>query len=505
LLGFTEDWSNAAWAVVTGTATKSSNTDIAPNGLQTADTLTATSADTIIWQTYNPVVNCQYTASIWLRRKTGSGTVQFTADGGTFTTITLTTTWQRFSATYTAAAGLKAVGVKIVTSGDEVYAWGAQLSDSASLDTYVPNYGAAPTAAAYYGPRLDADPVTLAAKGLLVEELRTNLLLYSSAFSDAYWTKQTVTFGTSGVAPDGTTTAALLVPSNTPNVQQLFRLSVVASSTCASSIYAKANGINTFEILDGASGTNGGSFNLSTGVATNKGTGVASIVPVGNGWYRCISVATTTGFRLYCPDSTGTASGDGTSGIYIWGAQLEAGSFPTSYIPVGATSAGATRNADVASVNTQAFPYSATEGTLVFNFGPFNMSGIMAGEAPYDTAIGMVTNGVRAGRAFSASNFNGWSSNTRLGTPGTSGTISGSSALAPVSGSAPLQKLAIFQSSTALGGVVNGGTVTSAAVTVAPTGASNLLYINERLNGYIRQITYLPRRLTNAELQTRTA
>jgi hypothetical protein len=359
--------------------------------------------------------------------------------------------------------------------------------------------------------------VTLAAKGLLVEELRANLVLYSAAFNEATWglTGATVSANVAGgtaVAPDGTNTADKLAEDNSTGNHRTLpssALVVVSGSPYTYSVYAKAAERTKIIITD--NDLQSATFDLSAGTVSSLGSGVTAPPPVlvSNGWYRCAitrNAGTTNGrIGIFLADGTGAISYTGVTGngVLLWGAQVEAGSFATSYIPTGA--ATATRDADVASVNTQAFPYSATEGTLVFNFGPFNMSGIMAGEAPYDTAIGMVTNGVRAGRAFSASNFNGWSSNTRLGTPGTSGTISGSSALAPVSGSAPLQKLAIFQSSTALGGVVNGGTVTSAAVTVAPTGASNLLYINERLNGYIRQITYLPRRLTNAELQTRTA
>ena len=340
--------------------------------------------------------------------------------------------------------------------------------------------------AAYYGPRRDFDGATLACKGLLVEEQRVNSLLYSSAFSDAYWTKQTVTLGTPGVAPDGTTTADLLIPSNTPNVQQLFRLAVVASSTCASSIYAKANGINTFEILDGASGTNGGSFNLSTGVATNKGTGVASMVPVGNGWYRCVSVATTTGFRLYCPNSTGTASGDGTSGIYIWGAQVEAGSFATSYIPTGA--ATATRNADVASVSAQAFPYSATEGTLVTNVQTANSTAYVA-----QLSDGTTSNFIAHRQA---------SSGTALVV-----TASGSSQ-ANIGTTALTAKIASAFSASDFAVSVNGGAAATQTSGTVPT--VNLLRIGSQVdgtayvNGWIKQITYLPRRISNAELVTRS-
>jgi hypothetical protein len=167
----------------------------------------------------------------------------------------------------------------------------------------------------------------------LIEIARTNLLTYSNTFSDASWTKSNITVTANATtAPDLTLTANKLTITTTFGNHQINRLSVVASSQCAMSIYAKADGVTTLTILDGGTANNGSIFNLSTVTVTNVGTGVGTMVSVGDGWYRCITIVTTTGFRLYCPN-TSSSAGDGTSGIYIWGAQIEAGETATEYIP----------------------------------------------------------------------------------------------------------------------------------------------------------------------------
>ena len=141
--------------------------------------------------------------------------------------------WYRCSITATATGtGTQQATINIVTSstsarnesyaGDGtsgIYIFGAQLSDSASLDPYVLNAAAAPSAQAYYGARFDYDPVTLAPKGLLIEEQRTNLLLNSSILGTALGTQLvTVTavahtlsfYGTGTVAITGTYTGSLV-------------------------------------------------------------------------------------------------------------------------------------------------------------------------------------------------------------------------------------------------------------------------------------------------------
>jgi hypothetical protein len=75
--------------------------------------------------------------------------------------------------------------------------------------------------------------------------------------------------------------------------------------------------------------------------------------------------ATTPNFRIVC-----VSTGDGTSGIYLWGAQLEAGAFPTSYIPTVASTV--TRSADVASITGTNFSpwYRQDEGTVFAEGAP---------------------------------------------------------------------------------------------------------------------------------------
>lgn len=160
-----------------------------------------------------------------------------------------------------------------------------------------------------------------------------NLVTYSEMFTDASWTKGEITISPNvAIAPNGTLTADKAIPSTTPTTHQILSGTLLSSAQCAYSVYAKADGYNTISILDRATASNGATFNVLNGTVQQiLGTATASIVPVGNGWYRCIVVANTTGIRIYVPTSASNFAGDGTSGVLLWGAQLVEGSEALPY------------------------------------------------------------------------------------------------------------------------------------------------------------------------------
>ena len=225
--------------------------------------------------------------------------------------------------------------------------------------------------------------------GLLVEEARTNLERYSDFSSD--WASLDSTEVQNAIAPDGTETAFTVTRDSTSYGGFFFynagtNISVTSGSTYSISIYLKQGemgNVTSFLLKPDNSGVGGsvvsgavtitpqtdGSFSLSDDFD-------ASSESVGNGWYR-VSLsftATTTGTAQYGLVSSGSSNFPLNSSILVWGAQFEAGSFPTSYIKT--TGATATRSADVASIPTADFGYNHKEGTiLVEGDYKFNTSG----------------------------------------------------------------------------------------------------------------------------------
>lgn len=318
------------------------------------------------------------------------------SDGTTSDPATVTDAgngWWRVSFSFTATAVQHFIGVWFwnatsiaSTAGTEsVLIWGAQLEQRSAVTAYtatttapITNYIPVLQTAASGQARFDHNPVTGESLGLLIEESRTNLVTYSEQFNDASWAKTNSTVqSNTAIAPDGTLTSDSFLDVNAGAYAEIRRVLAFTSGTAYSfSVYAKAA---TRRYLYLSLGTRFASateaiFDLQTGVVKSQGVGAttATISSVGNGFYRCAITATanSTGngeAYFYHTNDAGTSifyTGTGTGSIFLWGAQVEAGAFPTSYIQTVAASA--TRQADAASMTGANFTswFDATEGTL---------------------------------------------------------------------------------------------------------------------------------------------
>lgn len=240
-------------------------------------------------------------------------------------------------------------------------------------------------------PRFDHDPLTGICRGLLVEPAVTFLDTYSEQFDNAAWTKGgcSVT-ANAAIAPDGTTTVDKLTEGTNTGDHVLYRSVSMTSGTPISAIFFAKSAEISEMVLAFSSAAFGGieqqvTFNLaSKSKATKAGTPTAEIVDIGSGVFLCCitatpTVSTSSNVALYLSKSGSTSyTGDGTSGLYIWGAKIYAGTGPTSYLPTVAS--GVTRAADVCSVDLTKLTrngsplWTGTEGTIVVKFYPKNMS-----------------------------------------------------------------------------------------------------------------------------------
>jgi hypothetical protein len=166
-----------------------------------------------------------------------------------------------------------------------------------------------------------------------------NLLTYSEQFDNAAWTKQNLlAFGSGSIvnattAPDGTVTADKITPDTSATNHRVEQSTTWAATSYTLVVYAKPAGYNYVRIRSFASAVGAFSqvFNLQNGTVGTAGSGTrtATISAAPNGFYLCtmtFSIASaTTGNILIEAQSTDSESGfagDGTSGIYIWGADL---------------------------------------------------------------------------------------------------------------------------------------------------------------------------------------
>ena len=537
-----QTFSDGTW-VKGGTVTATDNATTAPDGTTTASSIIP-STSTGQHYLYQGATISGAIGTISVYAKANGYTKVFISDIGAATlsatydltavtatvgigcTTTITSVgngWYRLTATSTASFGTKAVNIVPYPTGATIdnfapqftgdgtsgaFLWGAQVEQRSSATAYntttttaITNYIPVLLSAVNNVPRFDCNPVTGQSLGLLVEQQSTNLLTYSGNLANSIWTSSECTIiSNSAIAPDGSSNTILFIPSANSAAHWTQQIFTSSGPTVNGTVYVKKNSSIDKVSLWGGTNSTMAHFNL-TALTTSYEANVSStiITSVGNGWYRLSATFTgslTVGFRIYASNGTLGASataGDGFSGIYIWGAQLEALAFPTSYIPTVATTM--TRSAEISAMTGTNFSswFNLGQGTiythtsipvinsstnnLFYRIGPAHSMGTAVvgnGTIVFDKS-GIGTQFYYNGTATSGSNI----------------------------------KTAFTYNTTGFTGSLNGGAIATSTNTI-DTGSYQLSFGSEfgggnYLNGYIRKLSYYPYALSNAQLQALTS
>ena len=362
-------------------------------------------------------------------------------------------------------------------------------------------------------PRFDYDPVTFLPKGLLIEETRSNLHRQSEAFSSPWTTTRASVVSAAVQAPSGVNSVIAFTEDATNNFShELYQNTTKAASaiTYTYSLYVKKAGRDWIcvTIWDNSANGNRFWFNVNTGAkgsTTTFGTPFTSatydIVAAQAGFYKIFmtltsNTATNLAVTLYstnADNSTAPAVALNAAGLYVYGSQLEAGAFATSYIPT--TTTRLTRNADVVSMTGTNFSdwYNATEGTFMANVSSL---GTFAFNSVIDANDGTTLNriGIRYNSASVASGLI-IVNNVQQG-PVNPATAPNAAASKFVLAYKADSFAASYRASTV-------ATDTSGTVpTVTQLDIGNFISSSaSQLNGHFIQLSYYPLRLTNNEVQ----
>ena len=336
------------------------------------------------------------------------------------------------------------------------------------------------------------------ASSLLVEPERTNTITYSSDFSE--WTID----GNSSItpnaitSPDGTLNATKLI-AGLSSGRQAIKLNNASTGDLAVSIFAKKGEYSVIQLTDARSSTAFINFDLEDGLVGSSAVMSGEIVSLGNDWYRCSATYNSTtdilALRMSIAESSTSTrlqnfSGNGSDGLYIWGCQVEVGSYPTSIIPTDGSTV--TRVQDQYSKTGISNLIGQTEGTWFVDVDFDTLSGLnmfLSIRPDSNSKIEMYRDGnLIYGDIVSSSSF------TFIKTGVTVGRY----------------KIALSYSSGSSAMYINGDLISSNSTSFAFTSTLNDLYVGSRGGtSFIEQAKYndiklYKTRLSNSELATLT-
>ena len=339
-------------------------------------------------------------------------------------------------------------------------------------------------------PRIeyDADGNRL---GLLVEEQRTNLVTYSEDFSNSAWSKyySLSVSESSEISPDKNQNAYEIsgIESTDGDLGLTDVVSITPSTTYSLSIWVKAaNQSDIGKYIKLRSKRNGGAF-----IAEDN------IIQLSNEWVRhsltLTFLADNNAASFTITRSSTTPLAERSDSCLIYGAQLEAGSFPTSYIPT--SGAAATRSADVASVDVTDFGYNQSEGSVIVE--------AQSKEIGVNRLYALTEDGGIQNAIYSYAGSSGHlivrANNV------TEANIDAGTFVANT-----YSKLAATYNTDNCAVTIDGGSVQTDTSANLPTTVNTLFFgasstTASYLNGHIKSIKYYPRALTAAQLQEITS
>lgn len=394
----------------------------------------------------------------------------------------------------------------------------------ASTATFVGSNGLIQSAA-INDARFDHNPTTLASLGLRMEQGTTNLTKRSdNDFSNAYWDStannvtavDSVTTSPTGVASTASSITEIAGVSVTRHIHQATgEFTPAASSAYTMSAWVKQPPTDPVRYVQlafwvaGFGSTAYMNYDIQTGVVGTGGAGItaSSIVAYPNGWYRISATATSlaspasSGFQLGFSTTSGAVRTEAYTvvsplkSIYLWGAQVELSSFPTSYIPT--TTSQLTRSADICSITGSDFTsfYNQSEGTIVGS-GSTNQPTTNAGAELFRSSDGTNNNRIQ----FGMTNVTGQAVRPFITASGTT-TYSSNQGTATVGVE---RKVGIAYKTNDTISAFNGTLGTLDTTVTPPTNCNQVALFSGLGAGTISSLRYYKKRLANAKLQTLT-
>jgi hypothetical protein len=434
-----------------------------------------------------PTGSSTFSANAYANFNLSTGATSAGADATAVATL-VGSSWYRCSITATATATATTAPLIVLVSAinavraesydpnstNSAYGWGAAVELASSPGKYVATTTAAVYSANYDLPReWNSSGVC---QGLLVEEARTNICLYASDLTNAAWTKSNMTTALTATGPDGVANTATTCTATAGNATALQAITSGSAARITSMFVKRRTGTGNIDLTQ----DNGTTWATQTVTSSWTRVNIASVT----------STNPTVGIRI-------VTSGDAVD-IALF--QHEVGAFVTSPIYTG--SASVTRAADAVLTPTTVFPLGSAHTLYMRGSVPVTNSRAVPAALVDSTTASAIDiacdfgtaaemrayseNGAAAG--FLDTTIGAYAANTFYKMAIAAATNDANAAAAGVSAGADDTTVSL-------------GSFKSLDIgSSKPTTAARLGY----MNGYVAQIMYLPRRMTNAELQAIT-